>query len=278
VSVPVDGRSIPRASLPNIEAMASLPRPLIALLVATLGAFGMWYVELRPSSSKSGGSPSGVGQYQGAINQAHKAVAISGAANAKLGSPTSTARTATAPVHASTVTAHAAGKPVSAAKAQASTTTKAQTPAKTKALAPAKSRASASAKSKAAADSKSKSKAAAKTATNTSTMSAPTVATVQTALKDDKVVAILFYNGSAADDLAVKQELGTVSTDGGKVVKVAVPLSQLTNFALVTQQVPVVTAPTFVVIDAAKQATSITGFADTLAIQQLVAAAVAAKS
>lgn len=258
--------------------MASLPRPLIALLVATLGAFGMWYVELRPSSSTSGGSSQGVGQYQGAINQAHKAVAISGAANAKLGSPTSTAPTSKAHAAAKPGTAakaHAAAKPVTAAKAHAPAKTKAHAPAKSKALAPAKSKASAPAKSK------STSKAAAKTAGKTSsssTMSAPTVATVLTALKDDKVVAILFYNGASADDLAVKQELSTVSTDGGKVVKVAVPLSQLTNFALVTQQVPVVTAPTFVVIDAAKQATSITGFADTLAIQQLVAAAVAAKS
>lgn len=221
---------------------------MIALLVATLAAFALWYVELRPSSSStSGGSSQGVGQYQGPINQAHQAVATSGAANARLGAPTSTA-----PAHASTVPAHAAAKPARTAKA--ATTAKPATAAKPKAA----------------------TKPATK-ASSASTMSTVGVATVQAALKANKVVAILFYNGSAADDQAVKQELSSLSTDGGKVVKLAVPLSQLTNFALVTQQVPVVTAPTFVVIDAAKHATSITGFADTLQIQQLVAGALTVK-
>ena len=46
---------------------------------------------------------------------------------------------------------------------------------------------------------------------------------------------------------------------------------------MITQQVPVVTAPTLVVIDASRQATTLTGFADPLVISQMVADALAAK-
>ena len=47
---------------------------MIAFLVATLAGFGLWYVELKPSSSTSGGGSQGVGAYQSAINKAHQAV------------------------------------------------------------------------------------------------------------------------------------------------------------------------------------------------------------
>jgi hypothetical protein len=241
--------------------MASLPRPLIALLVATLAGFAMWYVELKPSSkSSSGGSSQGLGQYQGAINQAHKAVAISGAANAKLGAPTSTA-----PVHTATP-AKTATPATSATAAKTTATATVKTTAKSPAKAVVKTTTAVKT-------------TAAKTAAKPSpaAMSKAAVATVQQALQANKVVAVLFYNGLAADDQAVKQELSTINDDGGKVVKVAVPLSQLTTFSLITQQIPVVTAPTFVVINAAKQATSITGFADTLQIQQLIDDALPAK-
>jgi hypothetical protein len=228
--------------------MASLPRPLIGLLVATVASFALWYVELRPSSSStSGGSPSGLGQYQSAINQAHKAVAISGAANARLGAPTSTVA-----AHATTAPAHTKA----AAPARAHTTTS-----------PATSATSAKTAAKPA-------RAAAKSSQNT--MASPSVSTVEAALSQHKVLAVLFYNGSA-DSQAIKQELAGVSTQHGQVVKIAVPLSQLTTFAVITQQVPVVTAPTIVIIDPSSQATSITGYADSLEIQQRIADALAAK-
>jgi hypothetical protein len=243
--------------------MASLPRPLIAVLVATLAAFAMWYVELKPSSkSSNGGSSQGLGQYQGAINKAHQAVATSNAANAKLGAPTSTApvHTAAGPSHTTATAAKTSARtaPKTAVKTTAATATAVKTNAKPT----------------------TKTATAAKTAAKPSpaAMSTAAVATVQQALQVNKVVAILFYNGAASDDRAVKQELSTIKTDGSKVVKVAVPLSQLTKFSLITEQIPVVTAPTFVVINAAKQATSITGFADTLQIQQLIDDALPAKS
>jgi hypothetical protein len=227
--------------------MASLPRPLIGLLVATLAAFGLWYVELRPSSSASGGGSQGVGAYQSAINQAHQAVKTSNAANARLGAPTSTG-----PAPASPTTTPAKAAPA------------AKTATPVKAAAPAKSATAA------------KTAAPAKPAAK-SVATAQQVSLVKTAIESHKVVAVLFYNAAAADDQAMAHELAAVSTHGGKVVKLAVPVSQLTSFGIVTQQIPVVTAPTLVLINAAHQATTITGFADPLEISQRVDDALAVR-
>lgn len=232
--------------------MASLPRPLIGLLVATLAAFGLWYVELKPSSSSSGSSQGGVGQYQSAINQAHQAVKISGAANARLGAPTSTGPAPNSPTPAKTATAV---KPAT----KGATTTKTVTATKT-----------ATTKTKVATTKTAKPAAKALT-------TAQQVSLVTSAIESRKVVAVLFYNTSAADDQAMAKELGTVSTHGGHVVRLAVPVSELTNFSIITQQIPVVTAPTLVLIDADRQATTLTGFADTDEISQRIDDALAAK-
>jgi len=237
--------------------MASLPRPLIALLVATLAAFGLWYVELKPSSSSSGGSSQGAGAYQSAINQAHQAVKISGAANAKLGAPTSTAAAPASPTTTNVTTANATPAPATSAKA----TPAAKTAATAKPAAHAKN----VAKSTTA-------KPAAKTLST-----AQQVSLIKHAIETHKVVAVLFYNTAASDDQAVAHELSSVPTHGGKVVKLAVPVDKLTSFGMITQQVPVVTAPTLVLIDAARQATTITGFADSLELSQRVDDALAAK-
>ena len=229
--------------------MASLPRPLIALLVATLAAFGLWYVELRPSSSSSGGSSPGVGSYQSAINQAHQAVKTSNAANAKLGAPTSTGSAPASPTPAKTTTA------ATSPSASATTTV---------------AKASATAAAKAAV------KPATTNAAPRASSTAHQLSLVTDAIEHHKVVAVLFYNSAAADDRAVDKELAAVPTHGGRVVTAAVPLSALTSFGIITQQVPVVTAPTLVLIDPSRQATEITGFADTLEIAQRVDDALAA--
>lgn len=253
--------------------MASLPRPLIALLVATLAAFGLWYVELKPSSSSSGGSSQGVGAYQSAINKAHQAVKISGAANAKLGAPTSTGPAPKSPT-TTNATAAKAG-PATAPSANAAPATKTAAPAtKTAAQAtdtavPAKPAAHA----KTVTHTKSvPAKPAAKTLSK-----AQQVSLVKNAIESHKVVAVLFYNTAASDDQAMDHELASVPTHGGNVVKLAAPVSELSSFGMITQQVPVVTAPTLVVIDASRQATTLTGFADPLVISQMVADALAAK-
>ena len=236
--------------------MASLPRPLIALLVATLAAFGLWYVELRPSSSASGGGPQSVGAYQSAIDQAHQAVKTSNAANAKLGAPTSTG-----PAPASPTATKPAGSTRAVASDPTATVAKTATPGKTATQSD---------------------QAAAKTAASTKPAAndpstARQVSLVGSAIESHKVVAVLFYNSAAADDQAMDKELAAVPTHGGKVVKLAVPVSELTSFGIISQQIPVVTAPTLVVIDTARTATTITGFADPLEISQRIDDALAAK-
>jgi hypothetical protein len=233
---------------------------LIALLVATLAAFGLWYVELRPSSSSSGGASQGAGTYQSAINQAHQAVKTSNAANARLGAPTSTGRAPASPTS-------------KAATAKVTASTRNTTVAKSSATAAPKPAVKAAVKHAASRPAHK----AVSTPAHKAVSTAEQLSLVTNAITAHKVVAVLFYNDAAADDQAVDRELAAVPTHSGQVVKAAVPLSALTSFGIITQQVPVVTAPTLVLIDSSRQATEIIGFADTLEITQRVDDALAAK-
>ena len=100
---------------------------------------------------------------------------------------------------------------------------------------------------------------------------------VERALRARKVIALLFYNPAAADDRAVRLELAAVAAPGPQVLRLAVPLSELARYTVVTSQVPVEGSPTLVVIDRARQATTIVGFADRFEIAQRVSDALAAK-
>lgn len=93
---------------------------------------------------------------------------------------------------------------------------------------------------------------------------------VERALKANKVLALLFYNPSAADDQAVKQELALVPQRGGRVVSLTIPIGELSKYSVVTNQVPVGVSPTLVVVDPDQQAQAIVGFADRFEIAQRV--------
>jgi len=231
--------------------MRSLPKPMIGLLVVTLVFFALWYVELKPSSSTSGGSPSGLGQYQSAINKAHQAVATSNAANAKLGAPVSTT------------------------KAPAPSTTKSTAPSTPAATTPT---ASATTPKTAAAKTAAKTSATKLATAKPAPVSVATeLKTLQSAVATHKVLVVLFYNGAAADDQAMKQELAGVPTHNGAVVKLAVPVTELSKFEAITSQIPVVTAPTLVVVDPARDADTFTGFLSQLELNQRVADALTVK-
>ena len=100
---------------------------------------------------------------------------------------------------------------------------------------------------------------------------------VTAALRSHKVLALLFYNPAASDDRAVKQELATVPAHRGRVVKLAIPVTELARYQVVTNQVPISTSPTLVLIDRRQQASTILGFADRFEIAQRVADSLAAK-
>jgi hypothetical protein len=99
---------------------------------------------------------------------------------------------------------------------------------------------------------------------------------VSRALQSKKVLALLFYNPAAADDVAVRQELASIPLRSGRVVELAVPLTELTRYPVVSTQVAVNTSPTLVVINSHQLATTIVGFADSFEISQRIADALQA--
>lgn len=224
----------------------SASRSLIALLVGTVAFFGLWMFALKGNSSSTSGSGSkGLGQYQSDINAAHQAVQTSNASNAASGNEGTSTQASTA----------------SSSGGAATSQTSAPSAAKP---------------STAAAPSKPAVHLTARVgAHNRATMAR--LSTVQHAMTAHKVVAMLFYNPAATDDVAVKRELAAVSTHRGHVVKLAIPLSEAQNFTAVTQQVPVNLSPTLVLIAPNGQAGEIVGFSDQFEIAQRVVDALAAK-
>lgn len=223
--------------------MANVSRPLIALLIATVVVFAVWFVALRPSSSSSGGSAS-AGAYHHAIDAAHGAVATSAAASAAAGGtvPRTTQTNPASPPAAPSAPAATAPRSVSIPGSLAKASHHAAAARVPRKL----------------------------TAAQRANL-------VTRALVADKVLALLFYNPAAADDRAVKAELAAVPTHGQKVVKLAVPLSELEHYSALTTHVSVNQAPTLVLIDRSHTASMIVGFADRFEIAQRVSDALAGR-
>jgi hypothetical protein len=178
--------------------MASLPRPLLALLVVVAAFFAAWTLVLKPHSG-------------------------SASAPAAIPAPV---------VHHAAPAKHAAG----AAKPQA------------------------------------KAVAAADPALSAATRRA---ARLDSALTAGKVVAVLFYNPAGSDDQADVKVLNALSTHGGRVVKLAVPVSELARYHAITNEVPVSGSPTLVVVDARHRAQTLVGYTDPLEAGQLLDSALA---
>ena len=238
-----------------MTVMTHVSRPLIGLLVGAVLFFALWIVALKPSGSGSGSSGSGgLGQYQSAVNAAKNSVKLQDHQSATAGNLPSTATTPHASSPPVTTSAHAP------AAGKASTTTAAVTKAPAKATVTHKPHV---------------------VPVHKVALHSPSSGTglklVLSALREHKVLAILFYNPAAADDRAVKHELASISTYKGRVVKLAVPVSQLSRYTAITTQVAISTTPTLVLVDRSLQATMITGFASQFEIAARVASAVATK-
>ncbi len=221
---------------------------MIALLVGTVAFFALWITMLKPDSKGSGSQNST--QYQSAIAKAKAAVGTSAAASRAHGG---TVGASTPPGGGTTPTASTPA----ASSAPAAHPTTAQSVAT-------------SASSRRA--------TVVKSTTSTPALAARHRYDVVTrALASHRVLALLFYNPGGADDRAVKQELVAVPTHGHKVLKLAVPLNELTRYTVVTNQVPVNQSPTLVVIDPRGHAMTIVGFTDRFEIEQRVGDALAVK-
>jgi hypothetical protein len=221
-------------AVPITGHMGNVPRPLLGLLVATVAFFALWIVALKPSpsSSSTGSGKQGLGAYQADIKAAKKAVGLSASTDARVGGSVLTTPTIKS--------AQSPTRPSATTSSTASHSTARSHPAST---------------------------------SHTTTVphtAAGRLAAVDTALSAHKVVALLFYNPSAPDDMAVKQELASISIHKGQVLKLAVPLGELPSYTVVITQVPVNFSPALVIIDRARQASEITGFADTYQISQAI--------
>ena len=231
--------------------MPHVSRPLIALLVGTVAFFALWIVALKPQTSGSGSSGKSA-PLQSAVDKAHAAVAQSNAASAAHGGTVATTPSTlsqTKPSTAATATAAAASGTKAPTKTEAASAAAAGAAAQRAAAAPAAAHAAARRQ-----------------------------AEVVKALDAHKVVAALFYNYRAADDRAVKHELATISTHGGKVFKLAIPLRELSHYPVITLQVPVTMSPTLVIVDPSHHARTILGFAAQFEIEQRIVDALSVKA
>jgi hypothetical protein len=232
--------------------MSQVSRPFQFALLAAVAALAIWLVALKPSSSSSSGAPqpstntfaSGV---LSAPGKARAAVAASDGASAAHGG-TIVTPTTPAPIATTSTAATPTRKPPSATT-------------------PPSGAATASA---AALGAQQRAPATAPPHSQT----AKRLDLVSRALKANKVIALLFYNSAAPDDRAVRDELAAIPLSRGKVVKLAVPISELGRYPVVTTQVPVNSSPTLVIINPRQQATTIVGFADGFEIAQRIADAV----
>lgn len=85
-----------------------------------------------------------------------------------------------------------------------------------------------------------------------------------------KVVVLLFWEPAADDDKAVRKAVDQVDTRGGKVAVHSWNISRVGDFEPITRGVPVVLAPTVMVIDRDRKARTIQGLTQAREIDDLV--------
>jgi hypothetical protein len=103
------------------------------------------------------------------------------------------------------------------------------------------------------------------------------VASVRAALRMHKAIAIAFVDSATADSRAVDRELLHVSHFGGRAYTLAVPLADIADYGFITSTVEVTVAPTVVIVDPQRRATTIVGAADRGEIEQRLADALKVK-
>ncbi len=103
------------------------------------------------------------------------------------------------------------------------------------------------------------------------------VASVRAALRMHKAIAIAFVDSATADSRAVDRELLHVSDFGGRAFTLSVPLADIADYGFITNTVKVSVAPTVVIVDPQRRATTIVGAADRGEIEQRLADALKVK-
>lgn len=103
------------------------------------------------------------------------------------------------------------------------------------------------------------------------------VASVRAALRMHKAIAIAFVDSATADSRAVDRELLHVSHFRGRAFTLSVPLVDIADYGFIANSVEVTVAPTVVIVDPQRHATTIVGAADRVEIEQRLADALKVK-
>jgi hypothetical protein len=93
---------------------------------------------------------------------------------------------------------------------------------------------------------------------------------VRKAIKQRKVLALLFWNNRSYDDRAVRRELKHVSTYGKQVFVAARPIKNVARYQAITRGVDVEQSPTVVIADSNLKAVTLVGYVDRDTIDQAV--------
>jgi hypothetical protein len=253
-----------------------LALPYRIALIAVLAVCALWFVALRPKAAATDSTPlpapsaatapgtKGLGT---AVEKAKGAVATSDAAAKASEQAANAASTGSALSPRPSTTA---AKPA-AAKAQPATPAAAK-PAATKAKAAAPTAKPAKpaqpAKPAAAPAAKAKPRATAPAA-GTADRSAPLLA----ALAKGHVAVVLFLDARAADDKAVRAAVHQATKGRAKVTTRIAPISDVGDYAAITQGVAVAQAPTVLIIGPDKKAQVLTGYVDAASITQAISQA-----
>lgn len=93
---------------------------------------------------------------------------------------------------------------------------------------------------------------------------------VREAIRKDKVLVLLFWNGKSVDDKAVRASLRKVDRWDGRVSVQVAPLSKISQYGQIARGVDVEQSPTIVVADRELKAETLVGYVDTTTIDQAV--------
>src|SRR3954447_2658941 len=93
---------------------------------------------------------------------------------------------------------------------------------------------------------------------------------VARAIRKDKTLVLLFWNGKSADDKAVHKALKHVDRWDGRVFVDTAPIKKIAKYGRIARGVDVEQSPTVVVVDTKLHAETLVGYVDSLTIDQAV--------
>jgi hypothetical protein len=93
---------------------------------------------------------------------------------------------------------------------------------------------------------------------------------VAKAIRKDKVLVLLFWNGKSADDKAVRAAMSKVDRWDGRVAVHVAPLKKISKYGRIARGVDVEQSPTIVIADRDLRAETLVGYVDTTTIDQAV--------